>query len=78
MPILACSDNPLVIKQLAVSRGVVPFHIPADSNESLIVLALRHAKEQNLCKSGRKVLYLHGMMEDRVDEFAMKEIIDVD
>ena len=40
--------------------------------------ALRHAKDANLCKSGRKVLFLHGMMEDRVDEFAMKEIIDVE
>lgn len=29
-------------------------------------------------KSGRKVLYLHGMMEDRIDEFAMKEIIEVE
>ena len=40
--------------------------------------APRHAKDANLCKSGRKVLFLHGMMEDRVDEFAMKEIIDVE
>lgn len=32
-----------------------------------------------MCKPGRKVLYLHGMMEyEDVDKYAMKEIIDVE
>ncbi len=78
VPILACSESPQIIRQLAASRGIVGFQIPSDSNETLIVQALRHAKDANLCKPGRKVLYLHGMMEDRVDEFSMKEIIDVE
>ena len=78
VPILACSENPQIIRQLSTSRGIVGFLIPNESNETLIVQALRHAKDANMCKSGRKVLYLHGMMEDQVDEFAMKEIIDVE
>ena len=78
VPILACSENLMVLKQLALARGVVTFAIPTDSADSLIEQALRHAKEANLVKQGRKVLYLHGMMDDRVDEFAMKEIIDVE
>ena len=78
VPILVCCDNPMVTRQLAACRGIVGFQPATDSNDSLITQALAHAKENNLCKSGRKVLYLHGMMDDRVDEFAMKEIIDVE
>lgn len=61
-------------------RGVIGFHMPPSekSNESLIAQALSFAKENSLCKAGRKVIYLHGMMEDRVDEFSMKEIIDIE
>ena len=76
--ILACSDNPTVVKQMSMSRGIVGYLIPKDSNESLITQALNHAKDTNLCKPGRKAIYLHDMMEERVDEFAMKEIVDVE
>ena len=78
VPILVCCENTSIIKQLSTCRGIVGFKIPQESNDTLIVQAIRHAKQENLCKPGRKVLYLHGMMEDRVDEFAMKEIIDVE
>ncbi len=52
--------------------------IQQDSSDSLLVQALRFAKENNYCKPGRKVIYLHGMMDDQVDQFSMKEIIDVE
>ena len=78
VPILVCCEDPRVIKQLATTRGIVGFRIPSDASETLISQALRFAKENNMCKPGRKVLYLHGMMDDHVDEFAMKEIIDVE
>lgn len=78
VPILVCCEDPRVIKQLATTRGIVGYKISADPSETLIVQALRFAKENNMCKPGRKVLYLHGMMDELVDEFAMKEIIDVE
>ena len=77
-PIMVCCEDKQVIKQLTTSRGIVGFPIPADNSETLIVQALRQAKELGIAKSGRKVLYLHGMMDTQVDEFAMKEIIDVE
>ena len=78
VPILVCCEDPKVIKQLSTTRGIVGYRIPSESPDTLIVQALRFAKDSSMVKSGRKVLYLHGMMEDQVDEFAMKEIIDVE
>jgi len=49
----------------------------AEFDPPLITQALNYAKEHNFCKAGRKVLYIHGLMEDQVDEYALKEIIDV-
>lgn len=63
-PILACSDNIVVLRQLTTTRGIQSFLIPQDNNESLISQAVSHSKETGLCKSGRKVLYIHGMMDD--------------
>jgi len=31
---------------------------------SMLEQAIAYAKEENLCKAGRKVLYLHGMTDD--------------
>lgn len=88
--ILACSTSEQVLKQLSMTRGILKFHIQTtdkinDKQEKiveidppLIVQALNYAKEHNFCKAGRKVLYLHGMMGDQVDVYAMKEIIDVE
>ena len=36
VPILACCDNPMVIKQLMASRGIMGYHIPAEASETLI------------------------------------------
>ena len=49
-------------------------------SRELLSQALTYAKEANLCKSGRKVLFLHGMTEDpsEFDKLAMKELIDVE
>ena len=88
--ILACSTNESVLQQLSTTRGILKYHIQTtekvndkgdksvEVDPPLIVQALNFAKERNYCKSGRKVLYLHGMMGDQVDQFAMKEIVDVE
>lgn len=77
VPIIACSKDMSVIKHLTPARGVVGFKVKPEG-DSLITQAVAFAKEQELVKPGRKVLFIHGMMEDRVDEFALKEIVDVE
>lgn len=70
-----------VIKQLSTCRGVIGFNLPADTTkENLLSQALSYAKEANLCKAGRKVLYLHGMTDNpnEIDQLCMKELIDVE
>ena len=78
VPILAYCDDQGVLKQLASTRGVIGFKLTSDSTDSPLEQALRYAKDQNMVKQGRKVIYLHGMMEDQVDELAMKEIVDIE
>ena len=78
VPILVCCDNLLVIKQLCTSRGMIGFKYDKSSSETLLTQALTYAKEGNLCKSGRKVIYLHGMMDEQVDKHAYKEIIEIE
>ena len=79
VPILACSEDPRVITQLSTSRGIIGFLVNPNETEPLHEQAIRFGKEANLCKTGRKVLYLHGMTDDptQIDDLAMKEIIDV-
>lgn len=82
VPILACSQNEQVIRQLSTSRGIIGLKVLATDDrqpETLIQQAISYCKDNELCKAGRKVLYLHGMTENpsEFDEIAMKELIDV-
>ena len=52
--------------------------MPHVERENQLLEAITYARENNLCKSGHKALYVHGMMDERPDEFAMKEIINIE
>ena len=79
VPILACSEDPRVITQLSTSRGIIGCLLNSNVEESVFDQATDFGKQANLCKVGRKVVYLHGMTDDpgQIDELAMKEIRDV-
>lgn len=83
VPILACSQNEQVLRQISTSRGIIGLKVlPTDEHqtETLIQQAMTYCKENELCKAGHKVLYLHGMTEtpSEFDDIAMKELIDVE
>ena len=80
VPILAISEDPRVITQLSTSRGIIGYLLDSNAAESPWQQAKEYAKSANLCKTGRKALYLHGMTDDptQIDELAMKELIDID
>lgn len=45
VPIMAVSDEQMVVKQLAACRGIIGFKTNPESNDSLLVQALNHAKD---------------------------------
>jgi len=79
IPILACSVSLSVIRQLNVCRGVTGYKIPSyQGTDNLISLVLKQAKEQHLCKPGRKVITIHGTSEETPDESTIMKIITVE
>jgi pyruvate kinase len=79
VPILACSVSSSVIKQLNCARGVIGFKIPSyQGTDNLIGMAIQAAKERHLCKSGRKVICIHGTNEETPDESSILKIIDIE
>lgn len=79
IPILACSVSLSVIRQLNVCRGVQGYKIPSyQGTDNLISLVLKQAKEQHLCKPGRKVITIHGTSEETPDESTIMKIITVE
>jgi hypothetical protein len=41
-------------------------------------MAIQAAKERHLCKSGRKVICIHGTNEETPDESSILKIIDIE
>jgi len=79
VPILACSVSAPVIRQLNCARGVIGFKIPSyQGTDNLIGMAIHAAKERHLCKSGRKVICIHGTNEETPDESSILKIIDIE
>lgn len=70
VPILVCSTDDVVLKNLTVTRGVIPFKIDVSLEEltrpqsaksfrrELAKIAINAAKEKGLTKCGGKVLYV--------------------
>lgn len=79
VPILACSTNESVIRQLNVVRGVVGMKVDTFAGaENLVQATIQQAKEKGLCKAGRKVLSITGNNEETPDETTLLKIIDVE
>lgn len=61
IPILACTPNPRVARQLLLSWGVTPVVIPqARGMEKLVASALRMARTSHLWKRGEKIIVVTG------------------
>ena len=79
VPILACSINAHVVKQMNMSRGVIGYKIPSfQGTDNLLQLVIKTAKDMKLCKQGNKVVTLHGADEDMPDESNIMKILDIE
>ena len=79
VPVLACSTNEAVIRQLSVSRGITGMKIDnVGSAEGLVQATISAAKDKGLCMPGRKVLAITGTHEETPDEITHLKIIDVE
>lgn len=79
VPIFAVSTDTLVVRQLTCSRGVISYKISDYSNfDTLCMLAVTQAKHLNLCKAGRKVIFIHGNEEERPDLSPRLKLVDID
>lgn len=79
VPILACSMDAQVIKQLQLTRGVWGHVIEShEASDNLSAMVVRVAKESHMVKTGDKVVCIHGQQEDTPDENDIMKIIDVE
>jgi len=79
VPILACSMDEKIIKQLQVTRGVWGYKIDSyQGSDNVIQMVVRVAKENHMIKTGDKVVCIHGQKEDTPDESDIMKIIDVE
>jgi len=79
VPILACSCDDKVIKQLQVVRGVWGYKIDSYiGTDNVIQMVVRVAKENHMIKAGDKIVCIHGNKEDTPDESDVMKIIDVE
>ncbi len=78
-PILACSTNSAVIRQLNISRGVIGFKIPSfQGTENLLKSCIVAAKEMHLCAKGNKVVCMHSTKEEEPGISNLLKILDID
>jgi pyruvate kinase len=79
VPVLACSVSNPVIRQLNTSRGVIGYKMPSfQGTDSLLQLVIKTARDMGLCKSGNKVVTIHGTKEDTPDESNILKILDIE
>ena len=79
VPILACSVSNPVIRQLNTSRGVIGYKMPSfQGTDSLLQLVIKTARDMGLCKSGHKVVTIHGTKEETPDESNILKILDIE
>lgn len=77
--ILTCSVSAHVVRQMNLSRGAKGFKVPSfQGTDSLIQVVIKAAKEMGLCKSGNKVIIIHGTQEESPDESNVMEILDIE
>lgn len=76
VPIFVCSMSRYVIKQLNTLRGVIGYKIPSYRISDVIGWTIKDAKEMGMCKSGDKLIMMHGINEEYPDESNILKIID--
>jgi len=77
--ILSCSVSAHVVRQMNLSRGTLGFKVPSfQGTESLIKVVIKAAKDLGLCKTGNKVITIHGTQEEGPDESNVMEILDIE
>ena len=78
-PILACSTNSTVIRQLNLTRGVIGFKIPSfQGTDNLLKSCIAAAKDLGLCKTGHKVVVIHSTKEEDPGISNILKILDIE
>lgn len=86
-PILACSSNQAIVRQMNLTRGITGLHIP-DFGESddgstaklqeLMKSIIIQAKALKLCEAGHKIIAIHGSHEETPEESNVMEVINAE
>ena len=77
VPILGCSEQSSVIRQLNCARGVIGLKL-GEGVENQAHFAINDAKANMLCKPGSKVVVIQGTGEETPDELSNLKILDVE
>jgi len=76
--IVAVSIEDSVIKGLTISRGVTSLRVPSfQGQDSLIEYAIKHAKENKLCKTGDSVIAIQSIQEEDPEKSNILKILTV-
>jgi len=77
--VICCSTNEAVIKHMNCQRGVTSVKANADDDlDAQVKCAIDHARNLKYCKSGSKVVTIHGLNEDSPDESNVMKILNVE
>lgn len=78
--VLACSFRTPVVKQLQVLRGVHTYKILSvmEGKDDLVEHMISEAKKKRICKTGQKVIIVHGINEDQPDEQSVMRVMEVE
>lgn len=79
VPILGCSINAHVVRQMNTMRGVQGFKLATfQGSDNVIAQIIQSAKDMKLAKSGSKVAVIHGTNEDTPDESNQMKILEIE
>ncbi len=78
VPIIACSTNKQVVKQLSICRGVEGFVVGSfDGSVKLIQRIMHEMVVRNIAVKGDHIICIHGTSEDTTDESNVMELLTI-
>ena len=80
-PILACSTNSNVVRQVNMTRGIIGYKVPThlrNRADKLMQLVLKSAKEQGMCMPGNKVLVFNAENEGKKNENSSFKLLEIE
>jgi pyruvate kinase len=79
VPVLCCSTSEEVVRSMNCQRGIMTCSAKGNMDvDDQIQYALGEAKRMKVCKTGHKVVTIHGLNEDTPDESNIMKILNVE